>query len=87
MMNIPKHWLDHINGCAKSGAEMSAYAKEHSLNLKQFYQMKYQLKKDGFHPQDSRKSNIPAFSKVTVKASPLKEQQVKSLVSLFLRTA
>ncbi len=35
-------WLTHVEACAASGGSMKAYAKEHGLDLQNFYLWKGQ---------------------------------------------
>lgn len=76
-------WLDHLLQCEKEGGGMSAYANQHKLNLKQFYQIKYQLRKEGKYPQDVKLESYPAFSQVVVKQGPPAQLKPKPCELLF----
>ena len=77
-------WLNHINQCTDSGIEMSAYAKKHGLDLKQFYQIKYQFRKKGIVPKlESKPITSPAFSKVVVKKAINTENPVNHCELIF----
>ena len=62
-----RYWLIHIERCEATGCSMVAYAREQSLDLKQFYNWKMRLSRLGILPQIPKSET---FKRVTVIPSP-----------------
>lgn len=46
-----QYWLEHVEQAQSQGLSMSAYAKQHDLNLKLFYNMRTIFRQKGVLPQ------------------------------------
>jgi len=59
LTKIQQGWLDHINQASEQNLSMSAYAKQHNLALKSFYNARSALIKRGALPAITNNTLMP----------------------------
>ncbi|MCG6201218.1 IS66 family insertion sequence element accessory protein TnpA [Psychromonas antarctica] len=72
LTKIQQGWLDHINQASEQNLSMSAYAKQHNLALKSFYNARSALIKKGVLPAIINNTLMP----ITI--PPLGAEQLSS---------
>ena len=78
LTKIQQGWLDHVNEAAKQKLSMSAYAKQHNLALKAFYNARSSLIQRGILPPITSNRLIP----VTVTSSPTPKATTSCRITL-----
>jgi len=78
LTKIQQGWLEHINQASKQKLSMSAYAKQHNLALKSFYNARSALIKRGVLPAITDNTLVP----VTIMPSAVEQLSSSCRVTL-----